>query len=129
MAVDRELGAGSWSYFGDARAISHGGDTFTGWISTTGNVWVARYTSDGKLTKRVIFKGLGRDDHNNPSLIFRRDGHIIVFFSPHSGHHLPPPGTSRAGPGSAARQGAPSATAAANGASGAARVAAIARSR
>ena len=92
MAVDRELGAGSWSYFGDPRAISHDGDTFTGWISTTGNVWVARYTKAGKLTKRVIFKGLGRDDHNNPSLVFRHDGHIMVFFSPHSGHHLPPPG-------------------------------------
>jgi hypothetical protein len=90
--VDRELGAGSWSYFGDPRAISHDGHTFTGWISTTGNVWVARYTAGGKLTKRVIFKGLGRDDHNNPSLVFRRDGHIVVFFSPHSGHHLPPPG-------------------------------------
>ena len=48
MAVDRELGAGSWSYFGDPRAISHDGDTFTGWISTTGNVWVARYTADGQ---------------------------------------------------------------------------------
>ena len=91
-AVDRELGAGAWSYFGDPRAISHDGDTFTGWISTTGNVWVARYSAEGRLTKRVIFKGLGRDDHNNPSLVFRRDGHIIVFFSPHSGHHLPPPG-------------------------------------
>ena len=96
MAVDRELGAGSWSYFGDPRAISHDGDTFTGWISTTGNVWVARYTAEGKLTKRVIFKGLGRDDHNNPSLVFRHDGHIMVFFSPHSGHHLPPPGHPRA---------------------------------
>ena len=90
--VDRELGAGSWSYFGDPRAISHEGHTFTGWISTTGNVWVARYTAGGRLTKRVIFKGLGRDDHNNPSLVFRRDGHIMVFFSPHSGHRLPPPG-------------------------------------
>ena len=92
MAVDRELGAGSWSYFGDSRAISHDGDTFTGWISTTGNVWVARYTAGGQLTKRVIFKGLGRDDHNNPSLVFRHDGHLMVFFSPHSGRHLPPPG-------------------------------------
>jgi BNR repeat-containing family member len=91
-AVDRVLGAGSWSYFGDPRAISHDGHTFTGWISTTGNVWVARYTAGGRLTKRVIFKGLGRDDHNNPSLVFRHDGHIVVFFSPHSGHHLPPPG-------------------------------------
>ena len=50
----------------------------------------------GKLTKRVIFKGLGRDDHNNPSLVFRHDGHIMVFFSPHSGHHLPPPGIPKA---------------------------------
>ena len=92
MAVDRELGAGAWSYFGDPRAISHDGHTFTGWISTTGNVWVARYTRGGKLSKRLIFRGLGRDDHNNPSLVFRRDGHLMVFFSPHSGHHLPPPG-------------------------------------
>ena len=92
MAVDRELGAGSWSYFGDPRAISHDGHTFTGWISTSGNVWVARYTAGGRLSKRLIFKGLGRDDHNNPSLVFRHDGHIMVFFSPHSGHHLPPPG-------------------------------------
>ncbi len=91
-AVDRELGAGAWSYFGDPRAISHDGHTFTGWISTAGNVWVARYTRGGKLSKRVIYKGLGRDDHNNPSLIFRPDGHLIVFFAPHSGHHLPPPG-------------------------------------
>ncbi len=90
--ADRELGAGSWSYFGDPRAISHDGHTFTGWISTAGNVWVARYTAGGSLSKRVIFKGLGRDDHNNPSLVFRRDGHIVVFFSPHSGHELPPPG-------------------------------------
>jgi hypothetical protein len=92
VAVDRELGAGAWSYFGDPRAISHDGHTFTGWISTTGNVWVARLTAGGTLTKNLIFRGLGRDDHNNPSLVFRRDGHIVVFFSPHSGHHLPPPG-------------------------------------
>ena len=96
MAVDRELGAGSWSYFGDPRAISHEDHTFTGWISTTGNVWVARYTRGGRLTKRMIFEGLGRDDHNNPSLVFRPDGHIVVFFSPHSGHHLPPRGIPKA---------------------------------
>ena len=92
MAVDRELGAGSWSYFGDPRAISHEDHTFTGWISTTGHVWVARYTRGGRLTKRLIFRGLGRDDHNNPSLVFRPDGHIVVFFSPHSGRVLPPRG-------------------------------------
>ena len=86
-----ELGAGAWSYFGDPRAISHDGHTFTGWISTTGNVWVAHIRPDGRVTKRVIYKGLGVDDHNNPSLVFRPDGRIAVFFSPHSGRVLPPP--------------------------------------
>src|SRR4051794_17367482 len=90
--IDRELGAGAWSYFGDPRAISHEGDTYTGWISTTGNVWVARLSAEGELEKHRIFQGLGRDDHNNPSLVFRNDGHLVVFFSPHSGHHLPPRG-------------------------------------
>jgi hypothetical protein len=91
MAV-KELGAGAWSYFGDPRAISHDGHTFTGWISTTGNVWVARLTKGGKLSKHLLFRGLGRDDHNNPSLVFKPDGRLVVFFSPHSGHDLPPPG-------------------------------------
>ncbi|WP_028058185.1 BNR-4 repeat-containing protein [Candidatus Solirubrobacter pratensis] len=86
---DRELGAGSWSYFGDPRAISHDDDIFTGWISTGGNVWVARYSASGKLHKQLIYRGLGRDDHNNPALAFRRDGRLVVFFAPHSGRHLP----------------------------------------
>jgi hypothetical protein len=88
----RELGAGACSYFGDPRAISHDGHTFTGWISTVGHVWVARLTRGGALRKHLLFRGLGRDDHNNPSLVFRPDGRLAVFFSPHSGHHLPPPG-------------------------------------
>lgn len=90
--ASRELGAGAWSYFGDPRAISHDGHTFTGWISTAGHLWVARLTKGGKLRKHLLFRGLGRDDHNNPSLVFRKDGTIAVFFSPHSGHDLPPPG-------------------------------------
>jgi BNR repeat-containing family member len=92
MAQSRELGAGAWSYFGDPRAISHDGHTFTGWISTIGHVWVARLTKGGQLSKKLIFRGLGRDDHNNPSLVFLPDGRIAAFFSPHSGRYLPPKG-------------------------------------
>jgi hypothetical protein len=91
LRTDRELGAGAWSYFGDPRAIAHNGHTFTGWISTTGNVWIAHIRPDGSFTKRLIYRDLGVDDHNNPSLVFRPDGRIMVFFSPHSGHNLPPP--------------------------------------
>jgi BNR repeat-containing family member len=88
---DGELGAGAWSYFGDPRAIAHDGHVFTGWISTTGNIWIAHIRPDGSFSKRLIYRDLGVDDHNNPSLVFRPDGRIAVFFSPHSGHHLPPP--------------------------------------
>src|SRR3954462_4253532 len=91
MAQSKELGAGAWSYFGDPRAIAHDGHVFTGWISTTGNVWVAHIRPDGSFPKRLIYRDLGVDDHNNPSLVFRPDGRIMVFFSPHSGHFLPPP--------------------------------------
>lgn len=91
LAPDGELGAGAWSYFGDPRAIAHDGHIFTGWISTTGNVWVAHIRPDGSFTKRMIYRDLGVDDHNNPSLVFRPDGRIMVFFCPHSGRSLPPP--------------------------------------
>ena len=60
MAADRESSR-SWWYFGDPRAISTPANWSTGSISTTGDVSVAGYSKEGQLTKRVIFKGLGRD--------------------------------------------------------------------
>lgn len=80
-----ELGSGAWSYFGDARSVAHGKDVFTGWISRGGDVWVAQTdTETRKTAKRKIYANLGRDDHNNPSLIFWR-GRLMAFFSEHSG--------------------------------------------
>lgn len=92
MTVIRQLGPGAWSYFGDPRAIAHDGVIFTGWISRRGDVWVARLGARGSVERHRLFRGLGRDDHNNPSLVFLRDGRLAAFFSPHSGHSSPPPG-------------------------------------
>ena len=75
-AMSTELGACAWSYFGDPRAIAHDGHTFTGWISTTGNIWVAHIRPDGSSPSGVITRASGVDDHNNPSLVFRPDGRI-----------------------------------------------------
>ena len=55
--MSTELGAGAWSYFGDPRAIAHDGHTFTGWISTTGNVWVAHIRPDGQLHQAGHLQG------------------------------------------------------------------------
>lgn len=82
---DLRLGRGAWSYFGDARSVSRGPLVFTGWISTGGDVWVAQTDIRTRETvRRRIYANLGRDDHNNPSLVFWR-GRLMAFFSEHSG--------------------------------------------
>lgn len=87
-SAELRLGRGAWSYFGDPRAVAHGRDVFTGWISVGGDVWVAQTdTATGRTRKRMIYENLGRDDHNNPSLVFWR-GRLMAFFSEHSGRVL-----------------------------------------
>jgi hypothetical protein len=62
------------------------------WLDLDGRPCVGRPADRrARLSKHLLFRGLGRDDHNNPSLAFLRDGRLIVFFCPHSGHDLPPP--------------------------------------
>jgi hypothetical protein len=83
-----DLGPGAWSYFGDPRSIAHGDDVFTGWISTTGDVWVSqRDVRTGRLVRRRVYRALGVDDHNNPSLVWWH-GRLVAFFSEHSGVYL-----------------------------------------
>ena len=83
-----KLGRGAWSYFGDARSITHGNRVFTGWISPGGDVWVAETDlATLKTRRRMIYENLGIDDHNNPSLVFWR-GRLMAFFSEHSGRVL-----------------------------------------
>lgn len=90
----RLVGHGAWSWFGDPRAVTAGGRTFVGWIDQRGDVRIAAYVHRSRRIVRgaVLKRGLGRDDHNNPSIVVRPDGRLMVFFSPHSGRGLPPPG-------------------------------------
>src|SRR5215216_6982266 len=83
----RRLGHGAWSWFGDPRAVSYGDSVYTGWVTGGGDVQVARWRGGRPVQVRMI-KHLGRDDHNNPSLLVRGDGRITAFFSPHSGYTL-----------------------------------------
>lgn len=92
---DIALGSGSWSYFGDPRALSIDGSLFTGWISPTGEVWVARVDAAGRTTARAIFTGHEVDDHDNPTLVEGPQGRLIVFFSGHCGFRPPTPGVAR----------------------------------
>ena len=90
------VGSGAWSWFGDPRAVYHEGRhrrTYVGWIDGDGDVRVASVDSDtGARRVAVLKRGLGRDDHNDPSLLMLPGGRLEAFYSPHSGRYLPPPG-------------------------------------
>lgn len=88
---------GAWSFFGDARSIRVNENIYTGWIALKGFVQISQYNTDTHKRKTVTLgPNLGRlDDHNNPSLLARKDGRIMAFYSPHSGRSLPKHGVSR----------------------------------
>jgi hypothetical protein len=96
-AATHTLGHGAWSWFGDPRAVTRDGRTYVGWIDTRGDVRIAAFDARTRrvLQGPVLKRGLGRDDHNTPSILVRRDGRLMAFSSAHSGHHLPPPGVPR----------------------------------
>ena len=85
-----ELGAGAWSYFGiRAPSITTGARSPAGSRPPATSGWPRGCRGRQAAQDADLPRASGVDDHNNPSLVFRRDGHIVVFFSPHSGRHLP----------------------------------------
>src|ERR687895_1550889 len=85
-AQQAPLGGGAWSWFGDPRAVHHGGKTFVGWVDIEGDIKVMSY--DHATEERVtalLQARLNRDDHANPSIHIRPDGRLMVFYSRHVG--------------------------------------------
>src|SRR5918992_835257 len=83
-AQQAPLGGGAWSWFGDPRAVHHGGKTFVGWVDIEGDIKVMSYdhATDERVTA-VLQARLNQDDHANPSIHVRPDGHLVVFYSRH----------------------------------------------
>jgi hypothetical protein len=80
------IGDGAWSWFGDPRAITHDGRTYTGWVDHEGDVKVSSYDpATGERVTAVLQARLNQDDHANPSLQMRPDGRLVVFYSRHVG--------------------------------------------
>jgi hypothetical protein len=88
-AATRTVAPCTWSYFGDPRSVSYRDWVFTGCIGTDGKVKLDEYNlKTGGHRLLTLFRGLERDDHNNPSLVFFR-GKLYAFASPHSGYVYP----------------------------------------
>lgn len=90
-----KLGEGNWTYFTDPRVVSSRDAVYTGWISTSGRVTVAKFDPATRRRRTVVVGRTGVDDHNNPALHMRADGRLMVFFSPHSGRFEPKDRVSR----------------------------------
>ena len=80
---------GTWCWFQDPRAVYYEGNkkqTYTGWITSKGKVEVASYNHE---TGEIIHKQISPpdfmqiDDHNNPTILVREDGRIMVSYSGH----------------------------------------------
>jgi hypothetical protein len=76
---------GAWCWFSDPRGVRADDLTFIGWINSDGDVVVSKYDhKTSQLDTTVVHEKLQKDDHNNPSVLVRNDGHVLVFYSKHN---------------------------------------------
>ena len=62
------------------------GKTYVGWVDLEGDIKVSSYDhASGERVTAVLQARLNQDDHANPSLHVRPDGHLVVFYSRHVG--------------------------------------------
>jgi len=85
----RTLGPGAWSWFADPRAVHHEGAhrrTYIGWIDREGSIQITSHDHDsGDEVVKQLHRRLEVDDHDAPAVLVRPDGHLLVFYSMHSG--------------------------------------------
>lgn len=81
-------GHGSWSWFGDPRAVYVAGqydEVFVGWIDWSGSVIVGAYDPQFGVSSRQAVGHLFHDDHSAPSILIEPDQRLTVFWSAHNG--------------------------------------------
>lgn len=78
---------GAWCWFSDPRAVYHEGEhkrTYAGWIDSYGDIHIGFYDHNTQqIETKVLYDGLQIDDHNNPSILFDAEGHLMIFFTKH----------------------------------------------
>ncbi|MFH1840530.1 MAG: BNR-4 repeat-containing protein [Nanoarchaeota archaeon] len=75
---------GGWCWLGEARAIHYNNKTYVGWINREGDVMIWSYDHDtGETEEYILHDNFEIDDHANPSILIRPDGHLMVFYVKH----------------------------------------------
>lgn len=80
---------GAWCWFSDPRGVYYHGQreqTYLGWMDSAGSVMIGAYDhATDTLQTHCLHHELEIDDHDNPAILIRPDGHLLVFYSLHSG--------------------------------------------
>ena len=86
--IDTLTSDGAWCWFNDPRAIYYKGEkeqTYFSWINSVGDIVIAAYNHEtGEYIEHVLYEKLEVDDHDNPAILFRKDGRLVVYFSKHT---------------------------------------------
>ncbi len=79
----------AWCWFSDPRAVAYKGifnRTYIGWVTSEGDIEIAAFDNkSGEIEKFTLQSHFQIDDHTNPSILFKPDGRLLVFFSQHGG--------------------------------------------
>ena len=84
-------GHGSWSWFGDPRAVYVTGqynEVFVGWIDWSGGVTVGAYDPQFGVQTQHVVAHIFHDDHSDPSIFVEPDKRLTVFWSGHDGREM-----------------------------------------
>jgi putative BNR repeat neuraminidase len=84
-------GHGSWSWFGDPRAVYVAGQydqIFAGSLNWSGGVTVGAYDPQFGVRRETVIGHLFHDDHSAPSVFVEPDGRLTVFWSAHNGSRM-----------------------------------------
>jgi hypothetical protein len=79
---------GAWCWFSDPRAIYYSGQkeqTYVAWVDSEGSIKIGAYNHRNKeVQTATLHEKLEKDDHDVPSIMIRKDGIILTFYSRHS---------------------------------------------
>ena len=83
-----------WIWFTNPRAVRHVGDRDRTYLSYLGgptgrDIVVGAYDHRSReLSTTVLAESFSADDHTNPSLFVREDGHLLLFWTGHNGNAI-----------------------------------------
>lgn len=74
-----------WTWFTDPRAVHYNGNTYIGWVNSSGDVGITKWDhSTDSVTSFTLHATLEADDHNNVAIHIRQDGRILAIYSKHN---------------------------------------------